>query len=416
MNANKEWTIAVVGGGGRITGATILELLVRSKIRGGRVRLYSRSRDAVELNLQLADRVCSKDNRLFELTTAESLDEVLQGADIVLYGATAGLEAYEPFQAFGVSQGAHILHVGEAMARLCPDAWFLVLTNPPDISLSAVYRRFKLEKVIGLCNAARFNRKVLAAYLNCEEEELQLDEIGVNHELWFYDIRLQGQSIYQKLRQTLPLDYDLSKVNSAFLDRYPEWKLGFVNNIEILKATGYLSSQVGFMKRFADLPITSQEIGKLMKRPSKSDFLDCLQPDKTTEDILNVTRRCAAEFPIYIAEIIESIILDLRLEHSVQTLNMGMLPAYPQHVMLHITGKVGRNGIERPIIGELPAYIEGVLASRIRQNAMLSEALASQDEDLVRQSILVLPERSTIQQAREIASNRQSVEPYIPLN
>ena len=416
MPNKKTSKITFIGGGGKIAGATLFEILRKKSIENLEIVLYGRTLENIENNIRIANRTCSPEKHSNKIIASTNLDEAVQNADIVFYSATSGLQEYGKYKSIGVENSAHILYVAERIKVLSPEAWLLVSTNPTDIPLIAVNKMFGLSKLLGLCNAPLINKKILAAFLNREEEEFQLYDIGVNHEVWFYEILLDGLSIYDLLREQLPVNYNPALINSEFSNSFPEWKLGFINNIEVLKHTDYLFSPVGSISRFKGLPVCEDEIIKIRRRPSKEDFLKFLHPEFTIEDILAVSRRSGAGIPLYIADIIESIITDNMKEHSVQVLNKGTLPAYPDDVVLQMTCRIGSDTILKPQIGKLPDFIHTILASRILQNHMLGRALAEQDLKMMQRSMLTYPERVTFKQVEEVLNKQLSVEPYIPLS
>ena len=357
------------------------------------------------------------------------MDSALEGADIVFYNATTGLEEYAGYKALGIPQGAHIMYIAERVKEICPNAWFLVNTNPPDVPLAAVHKKFNLNKVIGCCNATVISKKVLFAYLCANnyksklsndvkftENDLQLHEIGVNHDLWFYDISLKGKSIYNDLRESLPKDYNENILRTEYLDSFPEWKFAFKNNIELLKYTNYLPAPVGGSRRYSGLPLSGNEMGKMMKRPSREDFQRCINEKLEKEEIMSIISRCGGGIPAYIADVIEAILTDSVKECSVQVINNGVLPCFPKDAMLQMSCKLGRNGLERPVLNKIPEFIIGVIASRIYQNDMAARALAEQDEHLMVQAMLMMPERVTTGDAFNAVNSKSNVEPIIPLN
>jgi len=414
MSLRYDWKIAVIGAGGKISGGVLFELLDKKNIGGGEIYLYGRTRAKVENNIRIAEKIAPSGNRAFRLTYVEDMDDALKEADIVFYSATPELLSFGGYRALGISQGAHILYIGEKMKALCPNAWLLVSTNPPDIPLMAVNRLFKLDKIIGLCNAPIIAKKSLVAYLSCNEEDLTLLEIGINHDVWFYDILLKGRTIYDELRKKQ--NWDIEDSANEYFNRFPEWKIALVNNIEILKQTGYLPCPVGGTKRFTGLPVAWSKIAELMKRPRDEDYLMLLEEDAGRVEILNLTRRCGGGITPYIGDVLGSILADDNKEHSLLVQNRGLFPSYPDEVMLQMTCRVGRKAFIRPDYVPVPGYIDGVLSPRVLQNNMAGRALALQSEKLMLQSMLLLPERVSPAKAADIIKTGDNVEPYMPLN
>jgi len=410
--------IAVIGGGGKISSAVVYELLNDLREAPLELTLYGRNAAKLANTITLSDRF-NRGNA--EVTAQPDLDLALRGADIVFYAATYGHADYGGYRSMGVSGGALILAIAERMRELCPDAWFLVVTNPPDIPLAAAHMRFGLEKLIGLCNAPVFNRRMLASFFACPEEELSLHEIGVNHEYWYYDIRRGGVSVYDELRGRLPLEYEPSAMRGAFHDAFPEWRMGFVNNVELLRLSGFLSGPVGGSNRYRGLPVRLADMWAAASRPKDTDFEALLAPGLSNQQILEGTRRCAAGLPVYVAGVIESLVAGdsgqgKPAEHPVLALNRGSLPQYPDDVLLQMTCGVSPAGLTRPDLRAVPEYIHAVLASRILQNHLMAKSLAEQDEKLALQSLLVYPERIEGREADGFLQTHKSVEPFIQLD
>ncbi len=401
--------IAIIGGGGKITSAVIFELLNRDKTTDFEFALFGRNASKIENTITLSNRFNSGNGNLYN---AHTLENALVGAEIVLYCATYGLEAYGKYNAMGIQHGAYIMGIAEKMAEICPNAWFLAVTNPPDIPLMAAGMKFGLKKLIGVCNATSFTRKVVATFMGYEESELFPMDIGVNHDLWLYDIIYKGESVYDEVRSALIQGYSPDKIKGDFHESFPEWREGFVNNVAILKETGYLHGPVGGSARFVNLPFTG--MGELMKRPSNKDFENCLDPKLSKDEILRVTRRCAAEFPIFIANMIASALSGDGKKHSILTQNCGAVPYLPDDAFIQLTCGITQNEIIRPN-PEVPEFIKAALVSRVLQNHILAQALAQQDEKLLKQALLAFPEKVPFDKLYEIIASNNA-EHYISLN
>ena len=394
--------IAIIGAGGKITTATILELLNDDKTTSFQFSLYGRTAQKIDNTMTLAARFNAR-NAVF--TQENSLEDTLANADLVLYCASYGLAAFEKYEAFGVQQGAFLFGIAERMVLLCPKAWLLVVTNPPDIPLLAAHMRFGIDRVIGLCNASVFTQKVLSAYMGYDEKEFWPMDFGVNHELWYYDAQYRGISVYDEIRASLLENYGPETLDTPFHREFPEWREGYLRNVAILRETGYLHGSVGGCRRFRDLPDT--QMGTLMKRPSYADFEALLNPDLTKDEILRGTRRCAAEFPIYIADIVSSILLDEGRTQSALVLKDG--------AMVQLTCRYFADRVELPKF-ELPEFIEATLASRIKQNLLLARALAEQDVRLLKQAAFVFPERMPFTEVAAPWKSDGNAEAWMSLN
>jgi len=403
--------LAIIGGGGKISSAVIYKLLTDVRDIPLTFALFGRNKEKIDDTLTLSKRFNAGNG---ELLVCDTLEEALEGADIVFYCATNGTGDFAGLRSMGVTNGAHVLYIGQKVSEICPNAWFLSATNPPCVPLMAVRMRYGFKKSIALCNAGMFGKKLLSSFYNCKEEQLTMHEFGVNHEFWYYDLRLDGRDIYDELRERLPKEYDRANMTGDFHKEFPEWSYGFANNIEILRLTGFFSAPIGGSGRYKNLPVT--DMWSISSRPTAADFKKMLEPNQTNEQILKVALRCGGGIPIYSANLLKSMIYSDGGEHSVLAFNDGAAPMYPADSMLQMSCGVTLEKLTQPDLSGVDPYIHAVLASRIHQNHLMAEALAYQDDLKLRQALSVYPERIDISATDNFLDSHKSVEPFIQLD
>ncbi len=403
--------IAIIGGGGKISSAVIYRLLTDIPDVPLSFALFGRNKEKTRDTVTLPKRFNVGNG---EVLCCDTLEESLEGAEIVFYCATYGTDDFAGLRSMGITNGAHILHVGQKVSEICPNAWLLVATNPPCVPLMALRMRYGFKKSIALCNASMFGKRMISSFLGCDEQRLTMHEFGVNHEFWYYDIRLDGKDIYDELRKRLPAEYDRSNMKGVFHEEFPEWSYGFKNTVEILRLTGFLSAPVGGSKRYKNLPIS--DMWSIASRPTAEDFKKMLEPERTNEQILKVALRCGGGIPLYSADLLKSMIYSDGREHSLLAFNDGAAPEYAADSMLQMSCAVTKEKLTPPDLTRVDPYIHAVLASRIHQNHLAAEALAYQDELKLRQALSVYPERIDITATDNFLENHESVEPFIQLN
>ncbi|MBE6929548.1 MAG: hypothetical protein E7463_04645 [Ruminococcaceae bacterium] len=408
-----ERKIAVIGAGGKITTAVMLELAVSDRETPILFAMNGRNAEKMARTRAIVGAHAGDNIRMAEM----SLDEALDGAEMILYCASYGYAPCGKWKSMGVYNGAHLMDIGERMVKLCPDAWLLVVTNPPDVPLGAMAKTFGLRRLIGLCNASVFTRKVLSSWLGCEEKAVHLFDIGINHELWYADVQKDGVSIYDELRKTLPA-YDKSQVQGVFHDKFPEWRTGFGNNVQMMELTGWLNAPVGGSVRYGGTCVPKAEMSALMKRPTAADY-EKLTADMTLEELYATTRRCAAEFPIYIADVLRSLLYNDGKSHSIQVLNGDDFPQFAPELMLQRSVSLTADGWKSDAV-EVPVFIQAAVAGRAGQELLMYDALASQNAQTLRQAALVFAERMPVDKldawTADILDGKRSVEPEIVLN
>lgn len=413
---SSEVKIAMIGGGGKNTGGTLLYLINSGRVRNVEFGLFGRTVANMERNIALANKIENKNGCSIKIY--DTLESVLEGSDIVMHCATAGYGAFGGYKSYGIPQGGHVMYMGEKVSKICPDAWVLGATNPPEVPLSALLKRFGIEKSIGLCNAPMIVKNTFSAITGVKEEDIVMRGIGMNHDVWYYDFRIGDESDPDKIVNMINQRIDDPVLlEHKWFRLFPEWRVAIKNNVAFLKESGYLVSPAGGTRRLKGLPVTSKEYGSLMKRPSKEDFEKCLSDEVSVEDMIRITSRCGGGVPVYTGKIIESILLEDDIQHSALVPNKGAYADAPD--LLHIQADISISGGKIKIHGakKLPDFIKGMLTARFIQNDMLTTALANQDDQLLKQAIMVMPERNEYNQALEFDSgSEKTVEPFIPFN
>ena len=228
----------MIGGGGKNIGGTILYLLNSGRVQNIEFALFGRTYKNMERNIALANRI--KNHNGCSIKVYDTLESALEGADIVMHCATAGYGEYGGYRSYGVPQGGHVMYVGEKISKLCPDAWVLGATNPPEVPLTALLKRFGIEKSIGLCNAPMIVKNTLSAISGTDEKNILMRGIGLNHDV--------GITIFESGRNGENRRYAESKDRSTVSFDHPWFRLFGMENRHkeqhcIIKGNGYLLFQ-----------------------------------------------------------------------------------------------------------------------------------------------------------------------------
>jgi len=166
-------------------------------------------------------------NAGFEITSTTDRCEALPGADIVvvsierkryemwrldieiprkhgtqhLYGENGG-----PGGMFHtLRQVPPILEIARDMERLCPNAWFVNMSNP-ESRLCLALHRYTQVKNVGVCLGAYITQNNLATrVLGLRQEDIELKVAGINHCHWVMDIRRTGtgEDLYPQVREKI---------------------------------------------------------------------------------------------------------------------------------------------------------------------------------------------------------------------
>jgi alpha-galactosidase len=222
------YKIVVIGAGSFSFGTmTVRDIMEAPEMKGSEIVL-------VDLDAERLDRMHRLCKRLNETWQAEmniwattDRREALPGADIVvgavernryplwqmdiqiprkhgcgdLYGENGG-----PGGFFHTLRQVPItLEIARDIEALCPDAWFIQMSNP-ESRLTLAVERYTDVKSVGVCLGAYITRRALAGkVLGIPEEEVEIKAAGINHCHWVMDIRHvgTGEDLYPAVREKI---------------------------------------------------------------------------------------------------------------------------------------------------------------------------------------------------------------------
>ena len=216
--------LAYIGGGSKAWARVFMNDLALSEGISGEIALYDIDLEAAERNRQIGQRINNHPDVLsrWDYVVYEDLESALAGADFVACSILPGTfdemhsdvhepEAYGIFQPVGdtVGPGGVLramrtvpLYEGfaKAIAKCCPNAWVINLTNPMTACVRTLYDVFPNIKAFGCCHevfhAQDFLCCVVAEELGVprpDRHEMLVDASGINHFTWITEATWQGQ-------------------------------------------------------------------------------------------------------------------------------------------------------------------------------------------------------------------------------
>lgn len=230
------YKVAVIGAGSFSFGTmTVRDLLEAPEMRGSEIVLVDLDEERLDRMYRLAKRLNETWQGEMKITATTDRREALPGAHIVvgavernryplwrldieiprkygcgdLYGENGGPGGF--FHT--LRQVPIILEIAQDIEELCPDAWFVNMSNP-ESRLTLAVTRYTNVKTVGVCLGAYITRRHLASVvLGLPEEEVDVKAAGINHCHWVLELRHQGTG--EDLYPTL-----MKKIN----DVNPNWE------------------------------------------------------------------------------------------------------------------------------------------------------------------------------------------------
>lgn len=89
--------------------------------------------------------------------------------------------------------------VYQDMQRVCPDAWYLVVSNPVLALMTYLKRKYPGSKIVGLCHGFNGVYAVAEAMGWPDRDKLKFEVSGVNHMVWLTHLSYEGKDIMPEL-------------------------------------------------------------------------------------------------------------------------------------------------------------------------------------------------------------------------
>jgi alpha-galactosidase len=385
--------------------------------------------DISEKNLDMVRQLCERDIEANQLpaTISATLDrrEAIKDADYVICMIRqGGLDAFQldidiPLK-YGVDQcvGDTICAGGIMYAQrtipvlldICkdirevakPDALFLNYSNPMAMNTWAC-NKYGGVPTIGLCHGVQHGHEQIAECIELwakrenligDDEHVTLNDVdiicaGINHQTWYIQVQWRG-------RDMIPLMLEL-------FENHPVYRQEEKVRIDVIKRFGYYSTESnGHFSEY--VPWYRKRTDEIMQWIDLSRWIH-----GETGGYLRVCTEgrnwFATDFPNWLKEkpktigsgnrslehgsfIIEGLETGRLYRGHFNIVNQGHITNLPDGCVIEIPGYVDKNGINMPVVGDLPMAIAATCSASVRVQQMGVEAAVHGDVMLLKQAML----------------------------
>ena len=407
--------IVLIGAGSYSFGLmTMRDLMQSPELHGSHLALVDIAENKLERMTRLVHRMNHTWDAGFEITSTANRCEALPGADIVvvsierkryemwrldieiplkhgtqhLYGENGG-----PGGMFHtLRQVPPILEIARDMERLCPNAWFVNMSNP-ESRLCLALHRYTQVKNVGVCLGAYITQNNLATkVLGSRQEDIDIKVAGINHCHWVMDIRRTGtgEDLYPQVREKIetvdPKWEPLSRECLRRFGYYPGpadthvgeylswgWKFmpdGYTDGI--FKAGSQNLSATG-KEREAKMEALASSDGPLDEREMQSLMLEGGLRWQTLDIILSLLDN------------------GNRYILSLNVPNDGYISNLKQDAIVEVPAIVGTDRIYGLGMGALPTAIAAIMELQLHIMDLVVEAAVTGDRQTALEALIVDP-------------------------
>ena len=385
--------------------------------------------DISEHNLQMVSQLCERDIKANGLpaTVSSTVNrrEAIKDADYVICMIRqGGLEAFQldidiPLKygvdqcvgdtlcAGGIMYGQRTIPV---LLDICkdirevakPGALFLNYSNPMAMNTWAC-NHYGGVRTIGLCHGVQHGHEQIADCIKLwarregligEDETVTLDDVdiicaGINHQTWYIQVLWRGMDMTPKMQELFenhPVYSETEKVRIDVIKRF-----GYYST----ESNGHFSEYVPWYRKRTDEIMQWIDLSHWIHGETGGYLRVCTEGRNWFE----------TDFPNWLEEEPPQITAENRsLEHGsfiiegletgrvyrghFNIINQGHITNLPDGCVIEIPGYVDKNGINMPVVGDLPLAVAATCSASVRVQQMAVEAAVNGDVMLLKQAML----------------------------
>jgi len=408
--------IAIVGAGSvGFTRAMVHDILCIPELRGAQVSLTDISRRNLDMVSRLVKRDIESAKLPAKLIATADRRKAFRNADYVFsFVRVGGLEgfatdidvplAYGIDQCVGDTLGPGGIMYGQrtmpVLLEFCrdmsevaaPGCLFLNYSNPMAMNTWACSSYGHGVNVVGLCHGVIGGHKLIAQVFGLAQEEVDIVCAGINHQTWYVSIRHRGEDLTRKLLAAMERDPEVRKAEKVRIDMLR--RFGYFST----ESNGHLSEYVPWyrarveeIKDWIDTTtwIGGETGGYLRACTEGRNWFAHDFPNWMKEPPLKFgPEHRGHEHGSYIIEALET---GRTYRGHFNVVNRGIISNLPPDAIVEVPGYVDGNGMNIPVVGELPLGCAAVCSASISVQRLSVEAAVRGDEELLRQAFMMDP-------------------------
>ncbi len=228
--------------------------------------------------------------------------------------------------------------------------------------------------------------------MELEQKDVEIICAGINHQTWYIQITNNGEDLTGKLLEAFESHPEYSKTEKVRIDMLR--RFGYYST----ESNGHLSEYVPWYRKRLDQITDWVDLGSWINGETGGYLRVCTEGRNWfKEDFPNWMKEPAyrydekergQEHGSYIIEALET---GRTYRGHFNTINNGIISNLPTDAVIEAPGYVDRNGINMPVVGDLPLGCAAVCQVSISVQRLAVEAAVNGDDLLLRQAFMMDP-------------------------
>lgn len=374
--------------------------------------------DINQKNLEMVTQLCQRDinenglNITIEATTERraALKDAKYIFNVVRIG---GLEAFktdieiplkygvdqcvgDTLSAGGIMYGqrgiTEMLDVCKDIREVAGEDCLLFNYANPMAMITWACNKYGKVKTIGLCHGVQHGHQQIADVFNLKKEEVDIVCAGINHQTWYIQVNHSGVDLTGKVLEAFENHAVFTKTEKVRIDMLK--RFGYYST----ESNGHLSEYVPWYRKRPEEILDWIDLGTWINGETGGYLRVCTEGRNWFE----------ADFPNWLKEpamkyeqekrseehgsyIIEGLETGRIYRGHFNVVNNGVISNLPDDAIIESPGYVDINGINTPMVGDLPLGCAAVCNASISVQRLAVEAAVRGDENLLRQAMMMDP-------------------------
>lgn len=271
------------------------------------------------------------------------------------------------------------------------DALLLNYANPNAMMTWAANEYGKVN-TIGLCHGVQNGHKDIADAFGLEKDEIDIVCAGINHQTWYIQIKHNGEDLTDDLLEALENHPELSKTEKVRIDMLK--RFGYFST----ESNGHLSEYVPWYRKRPDEIEKWIDLSKWIHGETGGYLRVCTEGRNWFEtDFPNWLKEPANEYKEenrsqeHGSYILEGLETGRTYRGHFNVVNNGVIKNLDDDAVVEVPGYVDANGVNIPVVGDLPMGAAAVCDQSVNVQRLAVEAAVKGDEKLLKQAMMMDP-------------------------
>ncbi|MHB1456800.1 MAG: alpha-galactosidase [Armatimonadota bacterium] len=273
-----------------------------------------------------------------------------------------------------------------------PGCLFLNYSNPNAMNTWACNHYGYGVPTVGLCHGVQGGHAMIASVFGLQQSEVDIICAGINHQTWYISIKHNGEDLTGKLLEAMEANSGIAQTEKVRIDMLR--RFGYFST----ESNGHLSEYVPWYRKRPEEIKDWIDLGSWINGETGGYLRVCKEGRNWFEhDFPNWMQAPPATFKPedrgheHGSFIIEGLETGRIYRGHFNVVNKGCITNMPEDAIVEVPGYVDANGINIPIIGDLPLGCAAVCNASISVQRLSVEAAVHGDDLLLKQAMMMDP-------------------------